>query len=275
MINESGCNLCGGLKTETIEESRFSYKTVKCIACGLVFVTPQPSRKFLTEAYTEDYFRPWLQDQRKQRSKMWQSRLNTLRRLSKTRGHLLDVGCGDGLFLELARNDGWLVTGTEISSFAMTYGRDQVGLNIMQGDILEIEFPAKEFDAVTMWHVLEHTTRPFETLSKLRRLLKDDGVLIIAVPNLENKLSQWLYWLIKGKRLHLFDPGDRELHLFHFNSKTIRLALEKAGFRVVTILPDLGIVSSKKKVINHTARIAGGFFGRILTDAMEVHAIPI
>ena len=274
MINESDCNLCGGLKTETIEESRFSYKTVKCIACGLVFVTPQPTRKFLTDAYTEDYFRPWLQDQRKQRSKMWQSRLNTLRRLSKTKGHLLDVGCGDGLFLELARNDGWLVTGTEISSFAMTYGRDQVGLNIIQGDILEIEFPAKEFAAITMWHVLEHTTSPLETLSKLRGVLKDNGVLIIAVPNLENKLSQWLYWLIKGKRLHLFDPGDRELHLFHFNSKTIRLALEKAGFRVVTILPDLGIVSSKKKVINHTARIAGGFFGRILTDAMEVHAIP-
>lgn len=268
------CNICGSLNSEILECSQHPYRTVRCIDCTLVFVTPQPSMSNLINAYTEVYFTPWLLEQRKKRLKMWQSRLNTLRGLYRAKGKLLDVGCGDGLFLELARNDGWLVTGTEISSFATRYGRDQIGLNIIQGDILELELPAGQFDAVTMWHVLEHTTSPLETLKELKRILKDNGVLIIAVPNLDNKLSQWLYRLIKGRRLHLFDPADREIHLFHFRSETIRLALEKAGFKVLTVLPDLGIVQGKKKVINHVARVAGSISGRLLTDALEVHAIP-
>jgi 2-polyprenyl-3-methyl-5-hydroxy-6-metoxy-1,4-benzoquinol methylase len=274
MTNEYSCNLCGGLGTKIIEESRYYYKTVKCIDCGLVFVTPKPPRELLADAYTEDYFRPWLQEQRRKRLKMWQSRLKRLEKLSKGKGSLLDVGCGDAFFLELAKNDGWLVTGTDISSYAVKHGRDQVGLTIIQGDILEIELPTREFDAVTMWHVLEHTTSPLETLRKLRQIIKDNGVFIIAVPNLDNKLSQWLYRLIKGKRLRLFDPGDRELHLYHFNSETIRLAVEKAGFKVVAVLPDRGIVQSRKKAINHIARITGSLTGRILTDALEIHAIP-
>ena len=202
--------------------------------------------------------------------------------------NLIDVGCGEGLFLKLAKKDGWDITGTEISPFAVTYGKEKLGLNILQGELMDIGFLDKTFDAVTMWHVLEHTTNPLVVLKETRRILKDDGVFILAIPNLNNVFSQWAYRLVKGRRMHLFDPEDRELHLYHFTPATIRLALEKAGFRVEKIIPDMGIVQWHMRILNYIAKVVSLligrivtdakvfslFIGRIITDALEVHAIP-
>jgi len=74
--------------------------------------------------------------------------------------------------------------------------------------------------------------------------------------------------------MHLFDPEDRELHLYHFTPKTIRLALEKTGFRIEKIVPDMGIIQCHIRILNQIARISGILIGRIITDAIEVHAIP-
>lgn len=71
--------------------------------------------------------------------------------------------------------------------------------------------------------------------------------------------------------MHLFDPEDRELHLYHFTPATIRLALEKTGFRVNRIIPDMGIVQWHIRILNHVAKVFSLFIGRIVTDAIEVH----
>lgn len=204
---------------------------------------------------------------------MWQSRLKTLNSLSRRKGNLLDVGCGEGLFLELARKDGWNVTGTEISPFATRYGKEKLDLNLLEGDLIDIRLSDKTFDVVTLWHVLEHTTKPIVILKEIRRILKDDGVFILAVPNINNHPSRWMYRLVKGKRMHLFDPKDRELHLYHFTPKTIRLVLEEAGFKVKKIVPDLGIVRCHIMILNQIAKMLSFLIGRIVTDAIEVHAV--
>jgi 2-polyprenyl-3-methyl-5-hydroxy-6-metoxy-1,4-benzoquinol methylase len=169
---------------------------------------------------------------------MWEKRLKTLNSLSVKKGPLLDVGCAEGLFLELAAKDGWAVTGTEISHYAVRHGKEELGLNVMQGELRDMKFSDSSFDAVTMWHVLEHTVNPMDVLKEIRRILKDDGVFVMAIPNLNNILSQIVYRIIKGRPIHLFDPDDRELHLYHFTPETIRLASEKAGFTVQKIMPD-------------------------------------
>ncbi|MDP2753468.1 MAG: class I SAM-dependent methyltransferase [Nitrospirota bacterium] len=279
-MNNSGveniCTLCNGLKFEVVEDCGKGFNVLRCLNCGLAFVSPMPMTALLTSAYTEDYYIPWIKEQRSRRTLMWMKRLKALNSLSSNKkGKLLDVGCAEGLFLELAKKDGWDVTGTEISSFAVAYGKEEFGLDILQGELMDIGFPDKTFDAVTMWHVLEHTINPIVVLKEIRRILRDDGEFLLAVPNLNNILSQWVYRLVKGRRMHLFDPEDRELHLYHFTPATIRLALEKAGFRVEKIIPDMGIVQWHMRILNHVAKAIGLLPGRIITDAMEVHARPI
>lgn len=273
-IVQNQCILCDGLNSVVMEVCKGGYKILKCLTCCLVYVYPVPPKKLLEKAYSDEYYEPWLGNQRGKRINMWESRFKTLNSFSVRKGNLLDMGCGEGLFLEIAKRNGWHVTGTEISSFAVKYGKEKLGLDIYQGEITDIGFPDKVFDAITMWHVLEHTNNPVAVLKEARRILKDDGVFILAVPNLNNFISQWIYRLVKGKKMHLFDPEDRELHLYHFTPKTIRLALEKTGFRIEKIVPDMGIVQCHIRILNQIARISGILIGRIITDAIEVHAIP-
>jgi 2-polyprenyl-3-methyl-5-hydroxy-6-metoxy-1,4-benzoquinol methylase len=267
------CILCNGSNSSVIEDCQGGYKVLKCLGCGFVYVDPIPRKESLKNAYSDEYYTPWLGKQRKKRKRMWQARLVTLNGFSEGKGRLLDVGCGEGLFLELAREDDWDVTGTEISPFAVKYGKGKLDLNILQGELIDIGFPDKKFDAVTMWHVLEHTINPLVILKEIRRILKNDGVFILAIPNLNNIVSQWAYRLVKGKRMHLFDPLDRELHLYHFTTETIKLTLEKAGFRVKKIVPDMGIVQWHIRSLNYFAKGLSLLTGSIITDAIEVHAI--
>jgi 2-polyprenyl-3-methyl-5-hydroxy-6-metoxy-1,4-benzoquinol methylase len=273
-IVQNLCVLCDGLDSVVMEVCKDGYKILKCLKCGFVYVNPIPPKGLLEKAYSDEYYEPWLGNQRGKRISMWESRLKTLNSFSARKGNLLDIGCGEGLFLEIAKRSGWHVTGTEISSFAVKYSREKLGLDIYQGEITDIGFPDKVFDAITMWHVLEHTTNLVAVLKEIRRVLKNNSVLILAIPNIDNILSQWIYRLVKGKKMHLFDPEDRELHLYHFTPKTIRLALEKTGFRIEKIVPDMGIIQCHIRILNQIARISGILIGRIITDAIEVHAIP-
>lgn len=276
MSNVTGnCVLCNGTTPEVIEECRKEFNVLKCRGCGLVYVSPLPEKVLIESAHSDSYYAPWLEDQRAKRVKMWEKRLRTLNSLSVDKGRLLDIGCAEGLFPEVAGKDGWDVTGTEISHFAAQYGKEKLGLNIIQGELIDMKFHDNTFDAITMWHVLEHTRDPIAVLREIRRILKDNGVFILAIPNLNNFIFQLAYRLIRGRRMHLFDPDDRELHLYHFTTETIRLALKKTGFSVQKILPDMGIVQLHIKVLNQFAAAGSFLTGKIITDAIEVQTKPV
>ena len=272
--DRSACILCGERRGIVREHCRGGYTVIQCAGCSLCFVNPLPRREFLAGAYQQEYYVPWLNEQRKKRERMWKKRLKTLDLLSRRKGSLLDVGCGDGFFLELAGSEGWQPAGTDVSSFASAYGKGSLGLPIHQGELDEIGFSDATFDAITMWHVLEHTTDPVAVLREARRIIKKDGVLIVAVPNLNNILSQWAYRVVKGRSMHFFDPEDRELHLYHFNARTITMALEKTGFTVRSIAPDMGIVQHRIRILNYIARAAGIISNTLIPDALEIHAVP-
>ncbi len=90
---------------------------------------------------------------------MWQNRLNKIQRI-RSSGKLLDVGCGEGLFLRLAQANGWRISGTELSSFASKLAANTLKTDIYCGELDEAKFAKNSFDVVTMWHVLEHVKSP-------------------------------------------------------------------------------------------------------------------
>ena len=119
-----------------MEDDELPFKVLRCLNCSLVFVHPYPETDDLSLHYNELYYHEWIHDQKAKRIRMWSDRLNKLERYQE-KGKLLDVGCGEGIFLKLAQQRGWQVSGIEISRFAAKYTSNQLGAEIFCGDLAE------------------------------------------------------------------------------------------------------------------------------------------
>ena len=268
------CPVCGNIGARVVESSEQSdYRVLRCLACSFTFVWPQPEQIKLAENYSAEYYEPWIGKQSRARQGMWKKRLSLLDSFAGRKGSLLDAGCGEGSFLTAAKKEGWQVTGTEISAFACEKA-EQTGIKAWRGQLQELGLKEKSFDAITAWHVLEHVPEPMAFLKEARRLVREDGVFILAVPNLDCLPLRWAYRLFKGKRLVLFDPGNRELHLSFFSKQTITLALARAGFRVESVTADHGIIDPARSCVDMFAGLVSAFSGRMLSEAIMVKARP-
>ncbi len=269
------CNLCGGTRWRTLEEVA-GRRVVRC-ACGMVFVTPQPGRATLEQAYNADYYRPW-KNQARIRAHIWRVRANRAAALSPPPGRLLDVGSGTGDFLRQVRSRGWEVTGTELSPAGTEMARAH-GIEIMQGEIWEAGLPSGAFDIVTCWHVIEHATDPRRMLTEIHRILRPGGWLILATPNLEDHIFRVAYRLARGRRPHLYEPNEREVHLFVFSPPTLRRLAVSIGYERVTLGFDRGAATVwGKRVVDALAyawfRLSGKHWGMALEMTARKALVP-
>lgn len=139
-------------------------------------------------------------------------------------GKVLDVGCGAGGNLKTLRDQGWDVSGIEISELAAAHARNLVGGNIHTGTLATAPFECNMFDMIFMSHSLEHLPSPTDALRRVNALLKDDGLLVVSVPNvnsLEVKLFGW-WWF----------GWDPPRHFYHFDKTTLTALLIQTGFEV-------------------------------------------
>lgn len=139
-------------------------------------------------------------------------------------GKVLDVGCGAGGNLKTLQDQGWDPHGIEISEVAAAHARELVGGNIHAGTLESAPFPPKSFDLVLMSHSLEHLPSPVDALRRVHRLLKDDGLLVISVPNVDS-----LEFRLFGRWWFHLDPPR---HLYHFDKRSLSGILARAGFRL-------------------------------------------
>ncbi len=247
-----GCPVCPAAPVRTVEAVEPPYRVLRCQGCGLVYVDPAPAAASLSQHYSRDYYVEWVTSQANKRCHMWASRLEAIARVTPV-GRLLDVGCGDGVFLRLAQSNGWQVDGSEISAWAAEHASRNLGRPVFCGEVWDAGFPAGSFDVVTLWHVLEHTPSPLRVLEEVRRVLKPAGQLVVAVPNVDDRIMQVAYRIVKRRKPHLFSVADKELHLYHFSVVSLKRLLDKAGFACVEAGPDFGIVELPKKLINYAA----------------------
>lgn len=136
------------------------------------------------------------------------------------KGRLLDIGCGNGQFLDRMRQLGWEVVGVEPDGKAVSAARERYRLEVFHGSLEEAKFPDRYFDAITMNHVIEHVLEPIGLFRECRRVLRPGGTLVVVTPNV-NSL---------GRRM--FDDAcanwDPPRHLFHFSTETLRASAERA-----------------------------------------------
>ena len=119
-------------------------------------------------------------------------RLTELEAQHPSKGRLLDVGCGIGTFLHLSRERGWEPHGIDPSKSGSAFAQEKYKLDVRCADIFGADFPSAYFDAIVLYHVLEHISELNPFLCELRRVLKPEtGTLVIEVPNGESLQSRF------------------------------------------------------------------------------------
>lgn len=173
------------------------------------------------------------------------------RRVERARGRgpgrVLDVGCGRGWLLQAFQQRGWTVQGTEISESAAAHAREVLKLPVAVGGLEDLNLPAEQYDAVTLWHVLEHLPDPHALLTEARRLLKPGGVLFIGVPD----FGGWEAQFCRDKWFHLDVPR----HLIHLTRPMLTQALVTTGFEVKSwsgFAPEYDGFSFVQSLLNRT-----------------------
>lgn len=140
-------------------------------------------------------------------------------------GALLDIGAGTGEFLSVAKNNGWNVTGIEPSSKAKAIAENKGVSFVPNLDSI----PSQSFDVITMWHVLEHVPDLDHQINELKRIVKPNGTIIIAVPNF-NSFDAKHY----GKFWAAFDVP---IHFWHFSKTAIQKLFREKNLNLIDVLP--------------------------------------
>lgn len=200
---------------------------------------PQPKAEELSGYYESDEYISHTDSKETVVDKLYQivkkhalsNKLKLINSFKTTDKNLLDVGCGTGDFLLICKNNGWKVTGVEPNAKAKISAENKLNgksASEIKSEINQLKSEA-QFDVITLWHVLEHVPNLEAYISTLKKLLKPDGVLIVAVPNFKSYDAHHYkqFWA----------AFDVPRHLWHFSKKSIQLLFEKQEMNIVKILP--------------------------------------
>lgn len=203
-----------------------TFRYLTCGSCGLVerddsFASDGPAPVHEEAYYGEG---PSKFADRIQRIRVRHARIKAARvaSLCPGSGRLFDVGCGDGLFSAAMLGHGWRVEANEIGAAAVGRARKLTSIEVAQGDLLDLAVEEGVYDVVTIWQVLEHVTRPVETLRKAHRMLKPGGLLTVSVPN----GGSWQARVFGAQWFHLDPPHHAHL----FTPENLERLLRKQGF---------------------------------------------
>jgi len=158
------------------------------------------------------------------RASRWRRAL--ARQIDPTAGDVIaDIGCGTGEFLHEMLQNGWAADGVEKDKSAAGFARQQHGLNIKNEELTDCDYPEKSFDVITMWHVLEHLDNPNAVIAKIKLLLKNDGLLLIALPNIASPDAKFYQnnWVAL----------DAPRHVTHFTGESMDYLCSLHGLRLV------------------------------------------
>jgi len=224
----TACVACGAdqLGAPGLDEENRSLRT--CAACGTSETFPKPDPATLEGQYSEAYYGP---DNVKfvpsvEAFVAWMTRKRAARvhALIGRRGRILEIGCGRGLLLRHLAQLGHECHGIERSPLAARRAAQSKELRVYTQPLEKCPFAEQYFDAVILWHVLEHLDHPQTTLAQISRLLKPGGLLYLEVPNLSSlqSCSTSKNWF------HL----DLDHHLYHFSLNGLQRLLLSTGFKV-------------------------------------------
>jgi 2-polyprenyl-3-methyl-5-hydroxy-6-metoxy-1,4-benzoquinol methylase len=276
IIHYTDCPVCGAqnlqevllVKDYTVSNEKFPI--VECSNCTLRFTQNVPDAASISPYYKSENYISHTNTSKGLVNSLYQAvRKRTLKHkrklvekiTGKTKGHSLDVGSGTGAFANEMKQAGWQVTGLEPDADARAVAKQLYSLGLNEMDQFQ-QLPANSFDAITLWHVMEHVHDLHPYVEQLKNLLAQDGKLFIAVPNYTSKDAAIYkeYWA----------AYDVPRHLYHFSPKSVQVLMEKHGLKLLQHKPMwfdsfyISMLSSKYK--NGKTNLVTSFFNGLRSN---------
>lgn len=235
----SSCLICKSSLLKDLKNYEFAFLT-KCQKCHFVFSKKKPTQKELIDHYEgygrNDYLSPIT-------IKRYNELIDEFEKFKKN-GKILDVGCGIGYFLEVAKKRGWTVYGTEYTEEAIKICKSK-GIKMQEGKLNPDNYNIEEFDIITSFEVLEHINNPIEEISNFYKILRKGGLVYLTTPNF-NSISR--YYLKANYNVITYPE-----HLCYYTPKTLKNLFKEINFNVLK-LKTTGIsitrIKTSKKISN-------------------------
>ena len=245
------CMLCSGRDLRRIFR-RGDWHYLRCQACGLVQLRPQPTGQAIIAAY-DGYLPDRPQDIDNWRRMMQPVIVRSADLIAGAKpegGCLLDIGSGYGFFLaEMARR-GWQVQGVEIAPAGVRHARRRLGLEVAAQPLEALDWPEARFDVITLFYVIEHLGDPRAMLMRLRRWLKPDGLLLLRWPH-----STPIVRLL-GPAAGRLDLYHTPFHMYDFSPSSMADLLTRCGFSAMRTT-----IGGYTLPANPAARLCSSIFG--------------
>jgi 2-polyprenyl-3-methyl-5-hydroxy-6-metoxy-1,4-benzoquinol methylase len=243
MIHYKQCPVCHSEKIQeffsakdyTVSSEKFA--VVKCTACTHLFTQNVATQNEIGKYYKSENYISHSDTQTGFINKLYHAvRKRTLaakkklvqKETTKQQGKIVDIGCGTGAFLNTMKLAGWESTGLEPDDNARNKAAELYRITALASDEL-FSLPANTYDAITMWHVLEHVHQLQEYIAQLKNIITDKGKIFIAVPNYTSYDAMFY-----GEHWAAFDVPR---HLFHFSPASMKKLVEQHGLEIQKIKP--------------------------------------
>jgi len=230
-----------------------SFTIAECRSCKLRFTKAAPDAATITRYYKSENYISHTDTAKGVINRVYHlvrkttlaQKRKLIEKATRTRsGNILDVGAGTGAFPNEMKRHGWKTTGLEPDDEARKLARDLYNLELADSSHL-YQLPGNHFDAITLWHVLEHVHDLTGYVQQLKSLLKKEGKIFIAVPNytsIDASIYQQ-YWA----------AYDVPRHLYHFSALSMEVLMKKNGLKIMHYKPMwfdsfyISLLSSKYK----------------------------
>lgn len=224
------------LKSKDFTFSKEEFTVQKCVSCGFRFTNPIPTEENIGSYYDVDNYMSHATNAKKGLMPFVYKKVRNINVANKIKlvnefaqgKSLLDIGAGNGFFLNACKNSGFEVAGLEPDENARRVALSDYSLSLQ--DPCEIKnIPDQSVDVITMWHVLEHVYHLKRDIAEYKRVLKDDGAIVLALPNIDSFDANHYkeYW----------DGLDLPIHLYHFTPKDVSNLFSSFDMEVVKMEP--------------------------------------
>lgn len=276
LIHYSNCPVCHSVSIKSVfavkdyTVSGETFPILECEDCTLRFTQDIPAAAAIAPYYKSENYISHTNSSKGLINKLYQAvRKKTLAQKRKlivhatglTKGDLLDVGSGTGAFVHTMKQAGWQVTGLEPDGDARKVGKDSFNIDLEDTGRF-YSLPPSGFDAITLWHVLEHVHDLQGYIARLGTMLKENGKLFIAVPNYTSKDAA----IYKA----CWAAYDVPRHLYHFSPRSMKTLLEKHGLKIIRYKPMwydsfyVSLLSSKYR--NGKSNLVAAFFNGLRSN---------
>jgi 2-polyprenyl-3-methyl-5-hydroxy-6-metoxy-1,4-benzoquinol methylase len=272
MVSESVvyCPVCKSdqihfaLKVKDYSVSGEFFEVVECNRCSLRFTKDPPPADQISRYYQSENYISHSNTKKGfvnrlyhiVRNQTMASKFYLIEKTTKLqRARHLDIGAGTGAFVQYMNKKGWKSIGVEPDAEARKQAILHHNTPLLAAEELE-SFPPESFDAVTLWHVLEHIHDLYPFLHQIKKILNAQGMVFIAVPNYTSYDAR--------KYGSTWAAYDVPRHLYHFSPNSVRWLFRDAGFQLIGEVPmwwdSFYISLLSEKYAGHSATLAKGFF---------------